>query len=102
MCTKNQQLPDHAWEYQINALIQKKDFFIHKLINRNNLKEETNYAVLMCTLYIAQIFNKEPEFSDIVRLYNEILPEINFENRINLKEYLIDSFFYSDTAAIHF
>ena len=102
MCTKNQQLPDHAWEYQINALIQKKDFFIHKLINRNNLKEETNYAVLICTLYIAQIFNKEPEFSDIVRLYNEILPEINFENRINLKEYLIDSFFYSDTAAIHF
>lgn len=102
MCTKKQHIPDHAWEYQIEALIQKKDFFIHKLTNRNNLREEPNYAVLVCTLYIAQIFNKEAEFNEIVNLYNEILSEFYFENQIILKEHLIDSFFYGDMVAIHF
>ena len=93
----NEYESDFAFEQQIQWLQQNKDWLFKKLLSRENLSSECNFAALVGLLDIAQRKKKQSIFTNIIKWFPlEVFQDLDYAHRMDLKKLLAKRFMLSN------
>lgn len=102
LCTKQSSEFTNVWEFQKKVLLANREFIIQKLKNRTDIKCEPNFAIVICSIVVAQKYNLETDFDLLIKAYESIIPNFCFNTPILLEEQISQLFFYNGNVAIQF